>query len=236
MAYDSSAPAATDVVITLRDVSKWYRSGREQVGAVQHVSLDVRRGELLAIVGPSGSGKTTLTHIIGGLIKPSQGSVLVHGKRLDEQSDRKLSHYRNQGVGFIFQNFSLLPHYSALENVAVPMVLARIRPRKRKAIAQQILRMVGLEKQANQRTAELSGGQRQRVAIARALAMRPELLIADEPTGSLDSARGDEIMCILEHLAHDQHITVLMVTHDLDLAARADRIVHIHDGKITEDK
>lgn len=223
----------TDHVIELRNVSKYYRNGREQLAAVDNVSLSVRRGELLAIVGPSGSGKTTLTHIIGGLIKPNQGSVVVNGKKLNEQSDRKLARYRNREVGFVFQSFSLLPQYTALENVAVPLVLARIRPRKRKALATHYLGLVGLEQQASQRATALSGGQRQRVAIARALALQPQLIIADEPTGSLDSARGNEIMRILEQLSK-QGITVLLVTHDLDLAARADRIVHIRDGQLAE--
>lgn len=223
----------TDSVIELSNISKYYRNGREQLAAVHDVSLTVRRGELLAIVGPSGSGKTTLTHIIGGLIRPNQGSVVVHGKQLDQQSDRKLARYRNREVGFVFQSFSLLPHYTALENVAVPLVLARMRPRKRKALAMKYLKMVDLEQQASQRATTLSGGQRQRVAIARALALQPKLIIADEPTGSLDSTRGNEIMHILEQLS-EQGITVLIVTHDLDLAARADRIVHIRDGQLTE--
>lgn len=220
--------------VTLRKVSKTYKLGREKLHAVQDATFSVGVGSLVAIVGPSGSGKTTLTHMIGGLLKPDAGSIIVGGVDVARLGDRKLSRYRNVHVGFIFQNFSLVPGYSALENVCLPLIVAGVTPAERTRRAQHYLELVGLKSQAQQKAEQLSGGQRQRVAIARALTMQPSLIIADEPTGSLDSARGNEVMTILQHLAHTQKITVIMVTHDLALAARADHQVHILDGKITE--
>lgn len=224
---------SSDILIRVDGVAKTYKRGHEAIAALQGVNLTIRRGELLAIVGPSGSGKTTLTHIIGGLITPSEGAVVVDGRKLSRRSDRALSKYRNATVGFIFQNFSLLPYYTALENVTIPLIIAGQRRRTRQQLAKEYLALVGLEKQANQRADELSGGERQRVSIARALVRRPRIIIADEPTGNLDSARGQEIMNVLEKLSRRQHITVLMVTHDEALAARADRIIHLRDGRTT---
>lgn len=220
--------------ISLRAVSKSYKVGREPLHAVRDASFDVAKGELVAIVGPSGSGKTTLTHMVGGLLKPDTGRITVGGTELTRLSDRKLSKFRNEHIGFIFQNFSLLPGYSALENVCVPLIVAGLSPGERKRRAMHYLALVGLAQQTRQKAEELSGGQRQRVAIARALAMHPSMVIADEPTGSLDSARGHEIMNVLTHLAHEQHMSVIMVTHDLQLAAQADRQIHILDGHVTE--
>lgn len=226
-----------DTLIQIDGISKKYHRGHETITAVHDVSLSISKGELLAIVGPSGSGKTTLTHIIGGLTRPSVGTIEVRGRSLRGRSDKALSEYRNAEVGFIFQNFSLLPYYSALENVMIPLIVAKnISPKKRRERATQYLRLVGLEKRMNQRADELSGGERQRVSIARALVNNPSIIIADEPTGSLDSVRGNEIMTILQNLSHKKGITVLMVTHDEVLAARADRIIHIHDGKITKEQ
>lgn len=224
-------PLSADSII-LEHVSKTFRLGRSKIAAVQDVSLRISKGELLAVVGPSGSGKTTLAHIIGGLTKPDDGEVRVNGQQLRSRSDRALSKYRNQHAGFVFQSFGLLPHYTALENVTIPLIIAGVGRRERKKRALKYLQMVGLEEQAKQRAETLSGGQRQRVSIARALVQHPELIIADEPTGSLDSAHGHEIMNILEHLSHKQGITVVFVTHDTALAQRADRIVHMRDGKL----
>jgi putative ABC transport system ATP-binding protein len=220
--------------IMLRAVSKTYKVGREPLHAVRDASFDVAQGELVAIIGPSGSGKTTLTHMLGGLLKPDSGRIAIAGTELSRLSDRKLSRFRNKHIGFIFQNFSLLPGYSALENVCVPLIVAGLSPAERKRRATHYLALMGLQQQMHQKAEELSGGQRQRVAIARALAMHPSVVIADEPTGSLDSARGHEIMNILTHLAHEQNMSVIMVTHDLQLAAQADRQIHILDGTITE--
>jgi putative ABC transport system ATP-binding protein len=225
----------TTNLIDVSHVSKRYKRGHETITALHDVSLVIQRGELLAIVGPSGSGKTTLSYVIGGLIRPNDGAVKVRGRPLSKRSDRSLSMYRNTEVGFIFQNFSLLPYYSALENVMIPLIVAKVPSSERQERARLYLRMVGLEKRMHQRADQLSGGERQRVSIARALVNSPSIIIADEPTGSLDSARGNEIMTILENLSHNKGITVLMVTHDAALAARADRIVHIRDGKILQE-
>lgn len=225
-----------NVLIRASGISKRYHRGRETVTALNGVSLDVYEGELLAIVGPSGSGKTTLTHILGGLDTPQEGTVAVDGKPLEKHGDKALSRFRNRSVGFVFQNFSLVPYYTAAENVAMPLVVAGMPPKKRREQAAKYLKLVGLSGKENQRANELSGGQRQRVSIARALVNRPQIIIADEPTGSLDSKRGNEIMAIFEALSHSHGITVLMVTHDEALAARADRAVQIRDGKIVSEK
>jgi putative ABC transport system ATP-binding protein len=221
--------------IELRAVSKKYKRGREVVAALDNINLSIRRGELLAIVGPSGAGKTTLSHVIGGLTTPDSGSITINGKQLSQRSDRALSRYRNNTVGFVFQSFSLISGYSALENVMVPLMVAGMRPGERRKVARHYLDIVGLNEQATQPVEQLSGGQRQRVSIARALVHHPQILIADEPTGSLDSARGHEIMQILDMLSRREHITVIMVTHDEQLARRADRIIHIADGGITKE-
>jgi putative ABC transport system ATP-binding protein len=220
--------------IELHAVTKQYKRGRELVAALSNIDLRIHRGELVAIVGPSGAGKTTLSHIIGGLTTPDKGHVTVDGKELSKRSDRSLSRYRNTTVGFIFQSFSLISGYSALENVMIPLIVAGVSPRERKKIATYYLDMVGLSKQIKQPVEQLSGGQRQRVSIARALAHKPKIIIADEPTGSLDSARGQEIMQVLELLSKQERITVIMVTHDEQLARRADRVIHIVDGAIAE--
>lgn len=219
-------------IIELRDVSKHYRRGAETVAALSGVSLAIKKGDLISIIGPSGSGKTTLTHIIGGLLTPDEGELIVDGKPLKKRSDKALSNYRNTKIGFVFQNFSLIPHYTSLENVTLPLIVAGMSGSKRRARAKELLQSVGLDKRMNQRVDRLSGGERQRVSIARALAAEPEILIADEPTGSLDSVRGSEIMSVLETLNSKQGITVIIVTHDPKIAARTHQIIKIQDGKI----
>jgi len=226
---------ASSDFIELHNVAKQYRRGREIVAALSNIDLGIKRGELVAIVGPSGAGKTTLSHIIGGLTTPDAGYVAVNGKQLSRRSDRSLSRYRNTTVGFIFQSFSLISGYSALENVMIPLVIAGMGLSKRRKLATHYLEIVGLGKQIKQPVEQLSGGQRQRVSIARALAHQPQIIIADEPTGSLDSNRGLEIMQILETLSRKEDITVIMVTHDEQLAQRADRIIHIVDGTIAKE-
>jgi len=220
--------------IEVKNVSKAYRRGQETIAALHDVSFVIRKGEIVAITGPSGSGKTTLVQIVGGLVPPDMGSVMVSGKKLNTKSDKHISHYRNRQVGFVFQNFSLIPRYTAAENVMVPLVVAQVPRRSRRPQAEHVLRAVGLEKRANHPIDKLSGGERQRVAIARALVNSPQIIIADEPTGNLDSANGREIMAILESLAHKFDISVLLVTHDDRLAARADRIIRITDGEMGE--
>jgi putative ABC transport system ATP-binding protein len=222
----------SNITLEARNISKAYQLGMEPVYALRDVSLSLYRGELIAIVGPSGSGKTTLAHVLGGLIRPDAGDVIVGDTPFSSYSDKVLSHYRNKTVGFVFQNFNLLPYYNALENVCVPLVLAKITPRERVRKAKKYLTLLGIENKAMARANELSGGERQRVAIARALIHDPRIIIADEPTGSLDSRRAKETLSILKTLAHHQGVTVVMVTHDLSIAAQADRIIHILDGRI----
>lgn len=228
--HTTSSPS----LIELRNITKTYYIGRKGVDVVRNVTLAINAGELLAIVGPSGSGKTTLTHIMGGLTKPSAGDVFFKGEKLPYKNDKTMSAYRNRKIGFVFQNYSLLPHYTALENVMMPLIVASIASKKRREAATRYLSLVGLEKFAAQRSNQLSGGQRQRVGIARALAMQPEIIIADEPTGNLDTKSGEEIMKILEALCHKKNIAVVMVTHNNDLARRADRVVRIVDGTVSE--
>lgn len=224
-----------DIIIRVRNVSKKYGRKTNVTVALADISLDIYKGELVAIVGPSGSGKTTLSHIIGGLAVPDSGFVEVDGKKLNRHSDKMLAHYRNKKVGFVFQDFSLIPHYSVIENIAMPLVVEGVPEAKRTRRAEQLLGLVGLEKKTRSRADTLSGGEKQRVSIARALINRPEIIIADEPTGSLDSRRGLEIMSILERLVREHAVTVLLVTHDLRLAKRADRRVQLQDGQILKE-
>jgi len=222
-------------ILRVENIVKTYHRGRETITALDGISLDVFKGELLAIVGPSGSGKTTLSHVIGGLITPTSGSVKFRDLPATKPSDKQLSQYRNKNIGFVFQNFSLIPYYTALENVAMPLVVAKVSKQERHRKAETLLREIGLQHRVHQRADKLSGGERQRIAIARALVNNPQIIIADEPTGSLDSVRGNEIMKILETLSHKHGVTILMVTHDLALAERADRRITIRDGKIVEE-
>jgi putative ABC transport system ATP-binding protein len=220
-------------LIELTSVNKDYRIGSETLHALANVNLSIRPGEFIAIIGPSGSGKSTLANIIGGLDKPDAGTVSVEGVDLSTAGDRQLSAYRNQHIGFVFQAFNLQPTYTALENVMVPLLLAGMGAKQRKARAQQCLADVGLADRQNHRPTELSGGQRQRVSIARALAGKPSIIIADEPTGNLDSQKGHEIMALQRDL-NRQGITLIVITHDLEIAKQAGRILSIHDGVVRE--
>jgi putative ABC transport system ATP-binding protein len=222
-------------LIDLQNITKTYHLGGETLNALDSVTFNVQAGEFVAITGPSGSGKSTLANIIGGLDRPTSGSVVVDGNDLSHVNDRKLSEYRNRHVGFVFQSFNLQGTQTALENVALPLVFARMKAKERKARASECLRAVGLSDRLKHRPSQLSGGQRQRVAIARALAVKPSIIIADEPTGNLDSARGAEIMKLLHEL-NKQGITLLVITHDTTIARQAGRIIQIHDGKLTERK
>jgi putative ABC transport system ATP-binding protein len=220
-------------LIELQNLTKTYRLGDEVLNALDGVNLSVAAGDFLAIVGPSGSGKSTLANIIGGLDRPTSGSVVVDGNDLSRVHDGKLSDYRNQHVGFVFQSFNLQGTQTALENVMLPLVFAKMKSKERKVRAAECLEAVGLGDRMKHRPSQLSGGQRQRVAIARALAAKPSIIIADEPTGNLDSARGEEIMKLLKALNKDG-ITLIIITHDTSVARQASRTVQIHDGKLTE--
>ena len=224
----------TAYIIELKSVTRTYKLGDETLKALDDVSFSVKPGEFIAITGPSGSGKSTLANVIGGLDTPTSGSVTVDGQDLSHTRDNKLSDYRNQHIGFIFQSFNLQGTNTALENVMLPLVFAQMKNKARKARAKECLEAVGLGDRLKHKPGQLSGGQRQRVAIARALAGNPKIIIADEPTGNLDSAKGQEIMKLLSDLNNQQGITLLIITHDHSIARQAHRIVEIQDGKITE--
>jgi putative ABC transport system ATP-binding protein len=221
-----------EFLITASALARRYQMGKTFVDALRGVDLEVEPGEFVALVGPSGSGKSTLLHLIGGLVRPTGGEVWVNGLELGRSSDQELVAYRRDTLGFIFQSFNLLPIKAAWENVAVPLMLAGAPLAQRKARAMELLTQLGLGKRGDHRPSELSGGEQQRVAIARALANRPRLLLADEPTGNLDSRTGGEIMALLQRLVREEGLTLLLVTHDMGVAGYADRIVHLRDGQI----
>jgi putative ABC transport system ATP-binding protein len=222
----------SSTLIRAQGLARRYQMGKTFVDALRGVDLEIAAGEFVALVGPSGSGKSTLLHLAGGLVRPTSGEIWVGDLELGRSSDKQLVAYRRDTLGFIFQNFNLLPIKSAAENVEVPLMLAGASRQVRRQRAEELLGQVGLGARTNHRPAELSGGEQQRVAIARALANRPRLLLADEPTGNLDSATGSEILALLQRLVRDEGLTLLLVTHDMNVAGYADRIVHLLDGRI----
>lgn len=219
-------------MITLKNVSKVYELGGEKIYALDSVDLVINNGDFIAVVGPSGSGKSTLANIIGGLDTPDKGQVLVDDKDISKVGDRALSNYRNKKIGFIFQSFNLQPTFTALENVMIPLIFAKMPNSERKKRATECLKAVGLDDRMKHRPNQLSGGQRQRVCIARALANNPEIIIADEPTGNLDSTKGAEIVDLLKKLNKKNGITLIVITHDVTVAKQAGKILTIKDGKI----
>lgn len=224
------------MTITLRDITKTYVMGDDNiVHALAGVSLDVAAGEFVAIMGPSGSGKSTMMNILGCLDRPTSGSYVLDGQEVATMDDDALALVRNKKIGFVFQNFNLLPRMSALQNVALPMVYAGVEKSLRLERAAKSLTMVGLGERVHHRPNELSGGQRQRVAIARSLVNDPAIIMADEPTGNLDSRSGVEIMDIFLNL-HKQGRTIILITHEPDIAEFAQRVIHVRDGKIIRDE
>ncbi|MBM3127161.1 MAG: ABC transporter ATP-binding protein [Chloroflexi bacterium] len=217
-------------VIEISDVKKIYQMGDIQVNALNGVSLQIQPGEMVAITGPSGSGKSTLMNIIGCLDTPTSGSYVLDGMDVSKMSDDEQANVRNKKIGFVFQTFNLLPRTPALDQVELPMVYAGTPDRKQRAL--DALQSVGLGDRVHHRPNELSGGQQQRVAIARALVNRPSIILADEPTGNLDSKSGTEIMSIFKSLNREQGLTIILVTHDPNIAAQAQRAIHVHDGLI----
>jgi putative ABC transport system ATP-binding protein len=228
-------PPPTSMIIRTDDLWKTYVMGTEELHALRGVSFEIPRNEYVAIMGPSGSGKSTLMNLIGCLDTPSQGQYWLNGKLVSEMDDDELAHIRNREIGFVFQTFNLLARATALQNVELPLIYSGVPSAERIERAKQALSRVDLADRMNHKPNELSGGQRQRVAIARALVNTPSIILADEPTGNLDSATSYEIMGLLDHL-HEQGNTIILVTHELDIAHYAHRVLHILDGKINSDE
>ena len=222
-------------LIEIRDMCKVYNPGENEVWALNHVNLSVGENEFVAIIGQSGSGKSTLMNMLGCLDVPTAGIYLLHGTDVSELTDDELSDIRNKEIGFIFQGFNLIANLTALENVELPLIYRGVPKKKRMELAEAALEKVGLANRMTHKPAEMSGGQQQRVAIARAIAQAPPIILADEPTGNLDSNSSREIMDILKNL-HREGRTVILITHDSDIAMEARRIIHIKDGKIDYDE
>ncbi|HHY38739.1 MAG TPA: ABC transporter ATP-binding protein [Clostridia bacterium] len=225
-----------DAVVELSNIHKIYRAGRVEVHALRGVTLTVKAGDFVCIMGPSGSGKSTLLNVIGCLDHPSSGKYLLDGRDVLALSDGELAQVRNRTLGFIFQGFHLLPRLSVRQNVELPLIYRGIGPRERRARAEKALEAVGLGAEANRFPSELSGGQQQRVAVARALVAEPLIVLADEPTGNLDSRTGEEILALFQSLNDEMGITVVMVTHDHVMAQHGKRIVDLRDGVVISDK
>jgi putative ABC transport system ATP-binding protein len=223
------------IVIRTFELWKTYIMGDQEINAVSGVEIEIHRGEYVAIMGPSGSGKSTLMNLIGCLDTPSKGQYYINGRLVSEMNDDELARIRNKEIGFVFQTFNLLPRATSLHNVELPLIYAGVSAEQRLERARGALKQVDLEARMYHKPSELSGGQRQRVAIARALVNNPSILLADEPTGNLDSATGNEIMGLFERL-YQQGNTILLVTHEHDIAMHAHRIIHIRDGKVEKDE
>ena len=232
---DGEAKEELRRMIRTEHLSKVYRMGKIEVPALRDVSLEIEEGEFLAIVGPSGSGKSTLLNMLGCLDKPTSGAVFIGGVNTASLSENELAEIRRKKIGFIFQQFNLIHSLTALENVALPMFFAGVNSDARIKRAAELLAKVGLEKRMHHKPSELSGGQQQRVAIARALSNNPAVIIGDEPTGNVDSETGDAIMGILEGLNRNEGRTIIVVTHDTEIAAHAPRVIRMKDGRLLEE-
>ena len=225
----------TDHAIRTVDLTRTYEVGETEVEALRGINLEVTAGQFVALVGPSGSGKSTFLNLVGGLDQPTSGELWVDGVELSASKEKVLTEHRRKRVGFVFQSFNLLPRLTALENVALPLMFVGVPHEERQLRARELLVKVGLEERLDHRPTQLSGGEQQRVAIARALVARPTIILADEPTGNIDSATGTEIMALLRRLNKEQGVTLLLVTHDMSAADFADRVIQVRDGQITED-
>ena len=220
-----------DAVVRTVRLTRHYKMGDTFVEALRGVDLSITRGEFVALVGPSGSGKSTVLNLVGGLDRPTSGQVWINGTELSSANERILTHHRRQQVGFVFQSFNLLPRLTAEENVALPLMFSGIPEKERRARARELLERVSLGARLTHRPTQLSGGEQQRVAIARALIGQPALLLADEPTGNLDTATGAAIMALLKELNRERGLSLLVVTHDPEVAAFADRVIKLRDGR-----
>jgi putative ABC transport system ATP-binding protein len=223
-------------VISLKDVHKIYKTGDIEVHALRGVSLEVKRGEFVAVMGPSGSGKSTMMNLIGCLDRPTSGTYILDGVDVSTMSKNQRADTRNTKIGFVFQSFNVIPRTSAVANVELPMIYAGVTPAERRERARKALASLGLEQKENSLPNQLSGGQQQRVALARALASNPAIILADEPTGALDTKTADEIMRIFRQLNEERHMTIVLVTHEPDIAVHAKRLVRFRDGEIQEDR
>jgi putative ABC transport system ATP-binding protein len=231
-AWGRALLATENTAIEAKDLWKIYRLGKIEYPALRGLSVEIGKGEFVAIVGPSGSGKSTLLNMFGALDRPTRGTVLIEGSDISRMSDDRLAELRNEKIGFVFQTFNLLPYLSSMENVEVPMIAEGVQRKVRQLKAMSLLEIVGLKGLENNRPGELSGGQQQRVAIARALANDPQIIMADEPTGNLDSQSSSEIIEILNSLNKKKSVTVVMVTHNLPLTRYCDRTLYVKDGLI----
>jgi putative ABC transport system ATP-binding protein len=223
-------------IVRLKNVYKIYQLGKVEVPALRGIDLEVKKGERFAISGPSGCGKSTLLNLIGCLDRPTKGKVFIDGRDVSKFSDNKLANTRGEKIGFVFQFFHLMPNLTALSNVTLPMIFAGVPRSEQEKRAKKLLEIVGLKKRMNHRPSELSGGERQRIAIARAMANSPEIILADEPTGNLDSKSGKEIIGTLLKLNKENNITLIMVSHDPYIAKKAQRIIYLKDGKIVKER
>jgi len=228
------SPLPPSAAIRAVDLTRTFQVGGNPVHALHGVNLHVPQGEFVALVGPSGSGKSTFLNMVGGLDRPTGGQLWINGVELGGSDEKALTEHRRRRVGFVFQSFNLLPRLTALENVALPLMFLGVTERERMAQGRDLLDKVGLAKRADHRPTQLSGGEQQRVAIARALIGHPAIVLADEPTGNLDSVTGQEIMALLRALNHEQGVTLLLVTHDAEAASFADRVIRLRDGQIVE--
>lgn len=219
--------------ISIKDLTKIFVIGKEKVRALAGVSLDIYPNEIVCLLGTSGSGKSTLLNMMAGLEKPTKGSITIFGERVDKMSERKLAMFRQKNMGFVFQSYNLLPNLTAIDNVAMPMMFSGIKRKVRNKQAKQMLKMCGLGKRMRHKPTQMSGGQQQRVGIARAFVAKPKIVFADEPTGNLDTRTTIEIMEMMVSMARENHQTLVIVTHDVEIAAYADKIYHIIDGVIS---